>query len=319
MKAFLTIGFLLAALITLGQDQIFKKDNTKVDAKIIEINTNEVKYKLFTYQDGPVIVLNKSEIALIIYQNGSHETFNTPAQPVQPVQPVPATGDAMIDYRTQRRIDHEQMIKDRDEERKEVFNELVSTKNLVMFNMLECLNGGVGFSYLREFAHNNLAVYVPLSFGFAPPAFTNTTIQENYRNYNVSNYGYTQKTFDVGLGLNLQTNTKYRVTHFIGPLLNIAQYNGTFTTQEFYSNYVNISHGFVMNRYSVCINNGFLFRITKHFNFMIHAAVGFHQDVFVAGTSPLTFKQNQSYYYGNNIITYPFNTFRCGLNFGYRF
>src|ERR1700741_2511105 len=64
-----------------AQDQIFKKDNTKIEAKILEISQNDVKYKLFSHQDGPTIIVNKNDIALIIYQNGVHEVFNAKPEP----------------------------------------------------------------------------------------------------------------------------------------------------------------------------------------------------------------------------------------------
>ena len=58
------------------QDIIQKNDGTKIKAKIIEINTNEVKYKRFDYQDGPLVVLSVSEINTITYPNGEIETLN---------------------------------------------------------------------------------------------------------------------------------------------------------------------------------------------------------------------------------------------------
>ncbi len=76
-----------SAVGAFAQDQLFKKDNSKTDVKILEVTPNEIKYKLFTYQDGPTITVLKSEVALIIYQNGTHETFNTPP-PAAQSQPV---------------------------------------------------------------------------------------------------------------------------------------------------------------------------------------------------------------------------------------
>ena len=58
-----------------SQDQLFKKDNTKLEVKILEINPTEIKYKLFNYVDGPIITVLKSEVALIIYKNGMHEVI----------------------------------------------------------------------------------------------------------------------------------------------------------------------------------------------------------------------------------------------------
>ncbi len=63
-----------------SQDQLFKKDNTKLDVKILEINPTEIKYKLFNDEDGPTITVLKSEVALIIYKNGMHEVITAPSE-----------------------------------------------------------------------------------------------------------------------------------------------------------------------------------------------------------------------------------------------
>ena len=71
---------LLYSSITYAQDRIYKTDNSVVEAKVIEITTAEIKYKLFSNLDGPTYVLNKSEAAIIIYQNGQHEVFSKNAK-----------------------------------------------------------------------------------------------------------------------------------------------------------------------------------------------------------------------------------------------
>lgn len=83
-----TASFLfLAGIDSLrGQDIIIKNDKTEIQAKVMEIGEYTIKYKLFNHLDGPVRLLNKSEIFMIIYENGARETFNvselsqTPAQ-----------------------------------------------------------------------------------------------------------------------------------------------------------------------------------------------------------------------------------------------
>lgn len=316
MKYIALFLFLCVGSFLFAQDQIFKKDNTKIDAKILEISTTEIKYKLFTYQDGPTIIVNKSEVAMVIYQNGSHEVFNTSSAPQSGQQPAVINYD---EYRAQLQAQHDSLEKQRTDRQKQLFAELTSTKNLVMVNLLESMNGGIGFCYLREFANNNLNLYVPVSFGFAPPGFTNSTLIERYSKDNISDYHFTQKTVEVGLGVNYQASNTRRVTYFVGPLVSMAQYNGDFVKTS-YSGYpyTTTQHGFVMNRYSFCINNGVLFRITKHFDFMINAAFGYHDDTFIAN-DPAKYANPGYNSYSYAAISYPFNTFKAGVNFGYRF
>lgn len=71
----LTISLLLASLKIKAQDIITKSDGTKVQAKILEMNATEVKYKRFDYIDGPTFSLAVSEINYIKYPNGKTETF----------------------------------------------------------------------------------------------------------------------------------------------------------------------------------------------------------------------------------------------------
>ncbi len=300
-----------------AQDQLFKKDNTKLEVKILEINQNEIKYKLFTYQDGPTIIVAKSDVALIIYQNGVHEVLNTPA---------PATQNPTVVYlQNQGYGPAISRVKTDSIE----FSKLVATKNLISTNVLDPLNGSLSISYLREFAHNYINVYVPLSVGFANPYFTQTTsslFNGNFNSYyyatnngfSVSNFKYTRKTFDVGLGIHFQTSGEHAVTHFVGPYVGIAQFTGTYTQSNYFydPNYGNSTYdlndrSFVMNRVYVMLDNGLLFRITKNFNIMMLVAAGYHIDTYLDNnlTKAMNSSKNQ----------FPINAYKFSISFGYRF
>ncbi len=58
------------------QDVLVKRDSSKIQVKLIEVRTNELKYKLFSYQDGPNIIISKKDVAYVIYSNGVKEIFN---------------------------------------------------------------------------------------------------------------------------------------------------------------------------------------------------------------------------------------------------
>lgn len=85
---FLTIGSVSA------QDIIVLNNNTadEIKAKVIEVTNSEVKYKKWTYQDGPTFAIATANIFVIKYQNGEKQTFNTPqvtAAPAQVQNPQP--------------------------------------------------------------------------------------------------------------------------------------------------------------------------------------------------------------------------------------
>ena len=63
-----------------AQDIIITKYNERIEAKVLEINKIDVKYELFdfkndTYSDT-VYLIYKSEVKLIVYQNGMVEYFD---------------------------------------------------------------------------------------------------------------------------------------------------------------------------------------------------------------------------------------------------
>jgi hypothetical protein len=314
--------FLLCSLSIIGfaQDQLFKKDNSKVDVKILEINTTEIKYKLFTYQDGPTITVAKKDVALIIYQNGVHEVI-TSAE-ATPTEPAPAYV-VYNNYTPSPRIN-------RDSIEKAEVEKLLVTKNLISFNMIEPINGSIGINYIREFANNYFHAYVPVTIGFSAPYFTqavntifsgnNYYYASNSNNYfSVSDFKYTNKKYEAGLGIHFQTSGKQAVTHFIGPYIGMSQFTGTYSkTENFYdpngynSTYIVTVKNFTLDRMYVMLDNGVLFRVTKNFNIMMLAGVGYKIDTYKTDddlTEAINYNKNQ----------FPINAFKFGLSFGYRF
>jgi hypothetical protein len=85
MKRFLLIITILVSGLTIfAQDIIVTKYEKRIDAKVLEINIDNVRYKDFDNLDGPIYTILKSDIASIVYQNGKVETFsNHPPQPVE--------------------------------------------------------------------------------------------------------------------------------------------------------------------------------------------------------------------------------------------
>lgn len=297
-------------MLAAAQDQIFKKDNTKIDAKILEINQTEIRYKLFTYQEGPTIVISKSDVAMIIYQNGSHEVFNT--EPAPPQNNAPQ----VISYRDYDRVNY---LKEREAEaarQQRLFDTLTKTKQVVFLNLLDVFNGSIGLSYLREFAHNKLNVYVPLSAGFTDAWSSNTFNLVTTHYSNVQQFKYDRKVIEAGLGINYQVSNRRAVTYFAGPLFTASQFNGYYTLgyQYYYGGYTPASsHSFVVNNYAYMINNGFLFRFTPNFNFMINAAMGYQHQDFVSGHPP----ENYNSY--TSASQFPVNCIKLGFHVGYRF
>lgn len=63
-----------------AQDIIVTNDAKKIDAKIIEVSTSQVRYKELENLDGPIYILQVDEINSIIYANGKVALYNQPKE-----------------------------------------------------------------------------------------------------------------------------------------------------------------------------------------------------------------------------------------------
>lgn len=62
----------------LAQDTLFTTSSDTIVAKIIEINSDDVSYKMFNYLDGPLIKVKASTLNKIHFASGTVETFSFP-------------------------------------------------------------------------------------------------------------------------------------------------------------------------------------------------------------------------------------------------
>jgi hypothetical protein len=69
--------FLLFGIFTsAAQDTLYKKNGDIVLAKILEVNTQTIKYSQVN-SELPIYILDRSEVFMIRYKNGSREVFNS--------------------------------------------------------------------------------------------------------------------------------------------------------------------------------------------------------------------------------------------------
>jgi hypothetical protein len=75
-KITLLLATLLITSFGWAQDVIVTKEGKKLNAKVTEINENDIRYKNYENLDGPAYTMKKSEIASIMYENGQVDVFN---------------------------------------------------------------------------------------------------------------------------------------------------------------------------------------------------------------------------------------------------
>lgn len=87
LKLFLLALFFILAFAgkALSQDIIIKNDKSEIKAKVIEIQETSIKYKLFGFLDGPLRNILISDVFMIIYEDGTRETFSAVLE-TKPVQ-----------------------------------------------------------------------------------------------------------------------------------------------------------------------------------------------------------------------------------------
>ena len=57
-------------------DVIILKNGNEIQAKVLEIDAKEIKYKLLNNIDGPTRIVNKDEVFMVKYKDGFKEVFN---------------------------------------------------------------------------------------------------------------------------------------------------------------------------------------------------------------------------------------------------
>lgn len=86
-KLLLSLLFVTAGVATLSaQDRIVKTDSTQVEARVLEISPEQIRYKRYSNPDGPTYVLPVGVVEYIRYANGDVDRFR-PAQPQPPQEP----------------------------------------------------------------------------------------------------------------------------------------------------------------------------------------------------------------------------------------
>jgi hypothetical protein len=74
-RLLLFFGALLFMSPALAQDIIIKSNGEEVRAKVFELTPDQIKYKLYSYPDGPLITILKRDVFMIKYADGSKETM----------------------------------------------------------------------------------------------------------------------------------------------------------------------------------------------------------------------------------------------------
>ncbi len=76
-KVLLTLFAVISTATMIADDIIVTKDSQRINAKIEEVGLDVVKYRRSDNLTGPLYTIAKSDIASVIYDNGTTEVFNS--------------------------------------------------------------------------------------------------------------------------------------------------------------------------------------------------------------------------------------------------
>jgi len=72
-KSILLLLITVISFKAISQDVIIKNDKSELKVKVMELTDDAIKYKKFEMPDGPVYSVKKTEVFMILYNNGTKE------------------------------------------------------------------------------------------------------------------------------------------------------------------------------------------------------------------------------------------------------
>lgn len=129
--------FIIFSLSSFSQDILYLQDGSKEEAKVLEINNQEITYKKTSNLEGPAYVIDRNKVVLITFANGEHELISPLIAEQEPAkQPVerPFTKDF--------------------------------AKNIIAFHLFDVVFGDFAFSYEHITPDGRVGLKIPVAFGF---------------------------------------------------------------------------------------------------------------------------------------------------------
>lgn len=84
-KFLLCAVFSSIAFSLFSQDLITKVTGEEISANVIEVGETEIQFKKFNNPDGPTYIMNRDDILMIRYENGTKDVINEIAEATQSI------------------------------------------------------------------------------------------------------------------------------------------------------------------------------------------------------------------------------------------
>lgn len=249
---FILFTTFLFAITAYSQDILYTTAGNKLLAKVLEINTKDIKYKDFNNIEGPTYVISKTDIVLIQYSNGVTEVINDNPQTISPK----ATEQAAVVS--------DPIEKIKTAEKKE-FNLYYLNNNMLSINALALANGDVTLIYDRDLLDSHLSLSFLGGYNFNSRA-------GGLNLFIVDSKDKAKKKYDAGFGINFMPKNTKRVQYFVGLLVKYMayEYQNVVDTSNNQKNYQTAS----ASQTAIMVTNGWIYKVSPNFNFKLFISLG---------------------------------------------
>lgn len=93
MRKILLILSILLSVSAMAQDVILKQNGDEIQCKLIEVGTENIKYKKWSNLNGPTFVEERNDVFMIKYENGEKDVFGM--KKTKQNHSLPITGTSM--------------------------------------------------------------------------------------------------------------------------------------------------------------------------------------------------------------------------------
>lgn len=228
----------------LAQDNIYKSDGTTIEAKVLEVGVQIIKYHRYDNVDGPVYSISKREVSKIVYENGTKDIFNGREAAARP------------SIRDQKKLNY--------------------GNNIIAVAPLQINEGiGVGLSYERVLDKNGIiSFYLPIT-----AAFSNGNNSSGLPIVNNSDnpYGESITTIYVMPGLKIYpTGSKGIVKYAIGPNIAFIKSRSYVYDVTYLGSSIVADNSSMRDRYTlgVMVTNSLNINPTEHIHIGMEMGVG---------------------------------------------
>lgn len=221
MKKFIALLLFIPGMLTVAtaQDIITLKSGEDVTAKVKEVELSVIKYVRFDNQTGPVYTIEKADVFMIKYENGTKDVFDyQPLSPVSPSQIDSNSQSGVVDKLTSAKGGA--VMKDR-QKLKPYEVKAIMTSNYaalkrykggrafntlgIIFVVIGGIDIGLGISYTLQgydASGNFLIGALEIGAGFLFSSISNTKIQSSVLIYNSGLKNQHTSTLNLGLTQN---------------------------------------------------------------------------------------------------------------------